>query len=319
MQDTDIQSTDMQDTDMQSTDMQNTDMQNIDMQNIDMQNTLTEKISDPMERYLPYLKEVREQKPLVHCITNVVTIWDCANLLLAAGASPTMAHHPQEVAEITAGCKALVCNLGATESFDAMLAAAPVAASLGHPVVVDPVGCGGSSFRRGLFRQLTEAAQITCLRGNASEIRALALDRQTVTGVDADPSEGGAAFTDGFLQLKSLAKSLASRLHCIVIASGPVDIVTDGEKLFEVGAGDPQMSRITGTGCMSSAMLGAFLAADNSIESALACCQIMGYCGEQAAEQTREEKKGNMTFHMHFIDEMSMLGALPSFGRNPGE
>ena len=253
--------------------------------------------------FLPRLKKVQEIRPLVHCITNTTTIWDCANLLLAAGASPTMAHHPQEVAEITAGCRALVCNLGAMDDFEAMLAAAPVAAKLGHPIVVDPVGCGGSSFRRQRFRRLAEAAPITCVRGNASEIRALAMDTATVTGVDAGEEESA----QGLEEVKLRAMQLAAEYGCLVIASGATDILTDGRQIVEVTAGDPMMARITGSGCMSTALLGAFLAADNSLESALAACTIMGCCGETAAERARREGRGSMTFHTYLIDEMSLL------------
>ena len=255
--------------------------------------------------FRPLISLVRQQAPLVHCITNTVTICDCANLLLAAGASPTMAHHPEEVAEITAGCRALVCNLGAMDDFDAMLAAAPVAAKLGHPIVVDPVGCGGSTCRRQRFRQLAEAAQLTCIRGNASEIRALARDAATVTGVDGKRIEA----EDDFLLLEAEAKALAGRYHCMVIASGPVDLVTDDNRTIQVSAGHPMMTRITGCGCMSSALLGAYLAVENSLESAAAACSAMGYCGEVAAARTIAEGRGTMTFHGWLIDEMSLLQA----------
>ena len=250
-----------------------------------------------------YQNKVLSLKPIVHCITNNITIWDCANLLLAAGASPTMAHHPDEVAEITAGCHALVLNLGATESFDSMINAAPVAAAKNHPIVIDPVGCGGSSFRRNQFWEIAKVAHISCVRGNASEIMALAKGSPTQTGVDAGPLTSRKEFED----LKEAAAHLAAALGAIVIASGPVDLITDGTNLAEIHAGDPMMSRITGSGCMSTALLGAYLAADNSFESAIAAVTTMCKCGEVAADRSRKEGRGTMTFHTYLIDEMSLI------------
>ena len=255
-----------------------------------------------------YQQAVVSGRPRVHCITNTITIWDCANILLAAGASPTMAHHAEEVAEITTGCHALVCNFGAMNDYEAMLNAAPAAAAAGHPIVVDPVGCGGSSFRRGRFFRLAQTAQITCVRGNASEIRALALGTGTVAGVDSLPTTSA----EEFEELKNLAKHLAVSLGAIVIASGVVDIVTDGRRLEEVTAGDSMMRLITGSGCMSSVLLGAYLAVgkEDPLAAAAACVTTMGDCGARAAARARAEGHGTMTFHTYLIDEMSLIGAL---------
>lgn len=255
------------------------------------------------ETYAELGRRVRAVRPLVHCITNTVTICDCANILLAAGASPTMAHHSEEVSEIQAGCRALVCNFGAMDDFEAMKNAGRTATELGHPIVVDPVGCGGSTFRRKRFFELAEHARISLVRGNASEIMALCKDAQTVTGVDGNPDLILAERDN----VKAAAMELAKRLSCMVIASGAVDLVTDGDQMIEITAGDPMMTRITGSGCMSSVLLGAYLATENSLESAAAACTAMGLCGERAAERTREEHRGTMTFHLHLIDEMSML------------
>lgn len=258
------------------------------------------------EEIIRIQKAVAENRPRVHCITNTITIWDCANMLLAAGASPTMAHHPEEVAEITAGCHALVCNLGAMNDYEAMLAAAPAAAKMGHPIVVDPVGCGGSSFRRARFWELAKTAPITCVRGNASEIRALAQGAGTVAGVDSLPTTS----VEEFEELKVHAKHLAKAIGGIVIASGPVDIVTDGERVEEVSAGDAMMSRITGSGCMLSCLLGAYMTVAPTVEGAAATLNVMGWCGERAAKRTREEHRGTMTFHTYLIDEMSMMAVM---------
>lgn len=129
--------------------------------------------------------KIAEKKPIIHCITNIVTVNDCANVLLAIGASPVMAHHEMEVKEITSGSDALVCNMGAIENFEAMLIAGRKADSLGHPVVIDPVGVASSSYRRSLCLKLIEECHPTCIRGNVSEIKALALDETISKGVDA--------------------------------------------------------------------------------------------------------------------------------------
>ena len=138
------------------------------------------------KKYIAELyNKIQEERPIIHCITNAVTVNDCANILLAAGASPTMAHHPLEVEEITAGTKALVCNFGAIADYEAMEKAARVAGELGHAIVIDPVGVSGSSYRREKCQMLIENIHPTCIRGNYSEIRALMEHCSTATGVDS--------------------------------------------------------------------------------------------------------------------------------------
>jgi len=241
---------------------------------------------------------IREKRPIVQCLANMVTANDCANILLAAGASATMAHHPAEMKEIQTGCNALVCNFGSTENYEAMLLAAKTASECGHPIVVDPVGCAGSAFRREQFNKLVEVSNISCLRGNYAEIKALR-DMQSVSvGVDVGPLGQTDPSTVG-----KWAMELAKELKCIVIASGKVDIVTDGEYYKEVSAGSEMMSRITGAGCMFSTLLGAYLAVENSVESACDCCERFGKAGEAAAKKTSRAKGGSMTFRNYFIDE----------------
>lgn len=243
-------------------------------------------------------EEIREKRPIVQCLANIVTANDCANILLAAGASATMAHHPAEMTEIQTGCDALVCNFGSTENYEAMLLAAKTASHCGHPIVVDPVGCAGSGFRREQFKKLSEIAKISCIRGNYAEIKALC-DMQSVSvGVDVGQLGKSSPALAG-----EWAKALAKQYGCIVIASGKIDIVTDGSYYKEVAAGDEFMSRITGAGCMFSTLLGAYLAVENSVESACTCCERFGRAGEAAAEKTRLAKGGSMTFREFFIDE----------------
>ena len=245
-------------------------------------------------------KKIIEQRPIVQCITNIVTVNDCANALLAVGASPTMAHHKAEVAEIQSKCNALVCNLGATENYDAMLIAAKQAKESGHPMVIDPVGCGGSSFRRSFFNELIDACRPAAIRGNYAEIIALAEHAATVTGVDCNDYDKAG-------DIEAAALKLAQTTGAIVIASGITDVIAstaDDAKgqIGRIDGGDIMMSRITGTGCMFSSLLGAFLAVNCSVDSAKACCILMKQAGEKAAFATRQCKGGNLTFRDKFID-----------------
>lgn len=242
---------------------------------------------------------IQRERPIIHCITNAVTVNDCANILLAAGASPTMAHHPMEVEEITAGTKALVCNFGAIAEYEAMEKAGRVAEKLGHAIVIDPVGVSGSGYRREKCQALIEQIHPTCVRGNYSEIRALMEHCSTVTGVDAG---------DKSLDIEAL-KMYAESYHVIVVASGETDIITDGTTTYFCENGDAKMARITGSGCMSSALLGAFLSIENSLESVAACCAFVGLAGELAAEKTAQAQGGTMTFRLQFIDTISLISS----------
>lgn len=242
-------------------------------------------------------QEIQNRRPLVQCITNAVTVNDCANILLAAGASPTMAHHPLEVEEITEGAAALVCNLGAIADFEAMEKAGKKADEMGHAIVLDPVGISGSTYRRMKCQTLIKEIHPTCIRGNYSEIRALLKDCNTVTGVDA---------SDKSVDVESM-KQYAKVQKTILIASGAVDVITDGVEVFECRRGHEMMAHITGSGCMSSVMLGAFLGTEATIEAAAACCSFIGLCGEAAAEKTKECQGGTMTFRNVFIDEVSLM------------
>lgn len=252
------------------------------------------------------LEKIRARRPVIHCITNAVTVNDCANILLAAGASPTMAHHPCEVEEITAGAAALVCNFGAIDDYAAMQRAGTAAQSMGHPIVIDPVGVSGSSYRREQCRALIGQVCPTCIRGNYSEIRALLENCGTITGVDAACSTLSPQEEHTFSEQMN---AYAKMRHTILVASGAVDLITDGTTVYRCKNGDPMMAEITGSGCMSSAMLGAFLGVEPSVESAAACCALMGIAGELAAEETRRQKKGTMTFRNAFIDAVSILTA----------
>lgn len=239
---------------------------------------------------------VEKRRPVVQCITNIVTVNDCANALLAIGGSPTMAHHLEEMADFAAVSDALVCNMGATESLDAMMAAG-MASKNGRPVVIDPVGCASSAFRRGKCLELIKAVQPSCIRGNAAEIKALATDHNTGRGVDDLEAETPDAARS--------AMDLARKTGAIVVASGETDYIADGIRLYEVKGGTVWMSRVTGTGCMLSSLLGAFLAVENSALSAAACCAMMNTCAEKALAETAGRQGGTGTFHICLMDALS--------------
>ena len=254
-----------------------------------------------MELTAHYIAElhsrIRKECPIIHCITNAVTVNDCANVLLAAGASPTMAHHPLEVEEITAGTNALVCNFGAIADYEAMEKAGRVAAKLGHAIIIDPVGISGSTYRREKCKDLIEQIHPTCVRGNYSEIRALIENCSTATGVDSG---------DTFLNIEEM-EQYAKEHELILVASGAKDMITDGTNTYVCDHGDPRMAKITGSGCMSSALLGAFLGMDASVSGAAACCAFVGIAGELAAAKTDACGGGTMTFRNYFIDAVSLV------------
>ena len=287
-------------------------------------------MNDAMARIRAFLQKIKDRRPVVQCITNIVTVNDCANPLLAIGGSPTMAHHPLEMEDFAKICDALVCNMGATESLDAMEKAAVEAGRRGHPIVVDPVGCAGSPFRREQCIHLMRTAPLSCIRGNAAEIRALAENCNTGRGVDdrelevrSSEPEPGRRFSGpstnpgeeknrenrpcGSSDVERDITALARQTGAIVIATGAIDRIGDGERILEVGGGTPMLAKITGSGCMLSAMLGAFMAVDRSAESAAACCAMMKSCGEQADRWTREAGRGTGTFHMALLDALSLI------------
>ena len=264
-----------------------------------------------------YLLRIRRLRPVVQCITNIVTVNDCANALLAIGASPTMAHHPEEMADFAAISNALVCNMGATESLEAMMAAAKLADKAGHPLIIDPVGCAGSAFRRKKCLDLIRQARPSCIRGNAAEIHALARNCNTGRGVDdlfsSDESHAGTSTDSASRSLHSVKESariLTKNTGAIVIASGSVDIAALDDTIFELHGGSALLPRITGSGCMLSSLLGAFLAAEDSLTSAACCCAFMSLCGEQAEAWTAEAGKGTGTFHTALLDALSLSADL---------
>lgn len=262
-----------------------------------------------MERadFAACLQAVREKAPLVQCITNMVTVNDCANVLLAAGASATMAHHPLEVAEAVAGVQALVLNLGAVGDREAMYIAGREANRLGVPVVFDPVAAGFTGLRRETARKLLEEIRFAVIRGNASEILALAEDREGGSGVDVAAAD--TVTESGLPRAAELAQTLSRRTGAVVVLSGAVDVVADGRQALFLRNGSPTMARITGSGCMLSALTGAFCGAcpDKPFDAAAAAAASIALAGERAEELRLQKGTGNATFRIDLIDSVFNL------------
>jgi len=253
------------------------------------------------------LGTVRERTPLVQCITNFVTVNDCANILLAAGGSPTMAHDIREVEEAVAGVQALVLNLGAIGDVEAMLLAGKRANQLGIPVVLDPVAAGVTSLRREACRSLLAELRFTVIRGNASEIRALALGAEGGSGVDV--SAGDAVTEENLSRGVELCRRLAESTGAVTALSGQVDILSDGTQTVLIRGGVPTMSRVTGSGCMLTALLGAFCGAnpERPLAAAAAAVAAMDLAGERAEARRLQNGTGNATFRTDLIDAVFNL------------
>ena len=253
------------------------------------------------------LSLVRERAPLVQCITNFVTVNDCANIILAAGGSPSMADDVREAAEAVRGSAALVCNLGAIAAVDAMVSAGKTANELGKPVVLDPVAAGNTALRRQESGRLLAGVKFAAIRGNASEIRALARGELTGSGVDVS---GEDAVTDATLpRTVETARLLAKQTGAVVAVSGPIDVVTDSGQTVLLRNGCATMARITGSGCMLTSLLGAFCGADpgHPFEAACAAIAAMGVAGDLAEERRLRNGTGNATFRTDLIDAVFNL------------
>ena len=251
---------------------------------------------------------VRAKTPLIHNITNYVTVNDCANILLACGGSPIMADDIGEAGEITALCSGLNLNIGTLNqrTIPAMLAAGRRAKELGHPVVLDPVGAGASALRTSTALRLLEEVRPTVVRGNISEIKTLALGSGATHGVDADP--GDAVTGETLPAAVAFVKAFAARTGAVVAVTGAIDIVADGSTAYCIYNGHPMMGRVTGTGCQLTCLTAAFAAANpgHLREAAAAAVCAMGLCGE-LAHRRLGPLDGNASYRNYIIDAVYHL------------
>lgn len=240
---------------------------------------------------------VRERSSLIHCITNPISINQCANAILAVGGRPIMAEHPREVSEITATAGALMLNLGNITDvrMEAMRLSARTAAEHGTPILLDAVGVACSKLRRDYACSLMEAVTPAVIKGNYSEINALYQESYRASGVDADAALDAQT-------VERAAATLARTRRTVVLASGKVDIVTDGTRLIRVRNGTPQLSCVTGTGCMLGALTAAYLSAASGLDAAVTACAVLGICGQLA-----ETERGAGSFMTGLLDALSTL------------
>ncbi|HEY8347487.1 MAG TPA: hydroxyethylthiazole kinase [Symbiobacteriaceae bacterium] len=254
-------------------------------------------------------QRVREARPLVHCITNFVSMDLVARGVLAAGARPIMALDAAEAASVASGADALVLNIGTWSPAlqEAMRAAGRAANAKGIPVVLDPVGVGAIPERTRAIRQLLAEVKVTAIRGNAGEIAALAGYEGLVRGVDS--AEDSGASGDGPVpRTEELAAAVARRYGCLVAATGRVDVVSDGTRTLEVRAGHPLMAEIPGAGCLGAGVLAAALAAGPvKVETAAEALLWLGFAGEEAARVA----KGPGSFPAAYLDALAAAAALP--------
>ena len=249
------------------------------------------------------ISNVREKCPLIHNITNYVTVNDVANILLACGGSPIMSDDEGEVEEITSICGGLNINIGTLNknTIPSMFLAGQKANQLGHKVLLDPVGAGASKLRTDTAIDLIKKVKFDVIRGNISEIKTLALGSGTTKGVDADVSD---AVTEENLEKSiSFAKDFAGKMNSVVAITGKIDLVSDANTCYVIRNGRAEMGKITGTGCQLSGMTAAFITAnpDNVLEATAAAVCAMGLAGEIAWSKM-QAGDGNSTYRNRIID-----------------
>ncbi len=245
------------------------------------------------------LEKVRTEKPVIHHLTNWVTIYDCANIVKVFGASPVMAHAKEEVADMAGIASALVLNIGTltTDFVDAMKLAAKSANRKGIPVVLDVCGAGATKFRDDKCFEILDEVRVDIIKGNASEIARIAGENVQTKGVDASAVEKN---------LQEVASGLAKKRGCTVVITGVEDIVADGKRVVRVKNGHPMMANIVGTGCMATSVIGTFAA----VEKDLVAASVAGLvCYEIAAEIAAQEAKGPGSFKEKLFDAVFSLDA----------
>lgn len=265
-------------------------------------------IEDIKENLKNSLENVRKNNPLTHCITNSVTINDCANAVLAIGSSPIMAEDEEEMEEVVEIADVLVINIGklSKEQIKAMNVSAAHATKTNTPIVLDPVGAGISQLRNNTIKYLVENNNITAIRGNISEIKAIAniiglLNTESAAkGVDV--SEDDIISRDNLEINGNLVKELAKKLDTVIIASGPLDIISNGETTVVLDNGDEMMPLITGSGCMLTSIVGSCVAVNDPFEGSILASIAMSLAGEKARKQVDENDLGTGSFRTFLID-----------------
>ena len=245
---------------------------------------------------------VRDNVPLVHCITNYVTVNDVANALLACGGSPIMADDIDEVSEITSISNALVINIGTLNrrTMASLVRAGKTANEKGIPVVLDPVGAGASGLRNEAVESLLKEVKFAVIRGNLSEVSFIAGLKVSTRGVDTSAADSG---NDPV----AVSKAVAEKFGCVAAITGAVDVISDGKRLARIHNGVAQMGKITGTGCMLSGVIGAYVGAcPDAFSATVSAIASMGIAGEMSWAANGE--KGTGSLHIGIIDALSQIG-----------
>jgi hydroxyethylthiazole kinase len=245
------------------------------------------------------LERMRKEKPLIHHLTNWVTIYDCANIVKVFGASPVMAHAREEVAEMAGIASALVLNIGTLTSdfVDAMILAGKSANQKGIPVVLDVCGAGATKFRDDKCFEILDMIRVSIIKGNSSEIARMAGENVQTKGVDASTVEKN---------LQDIARGLAKERNCTVVITGKEDIVADEKRVVLVKNGHPMMANIVGTGCMATSVIGTFAAVEKDCVLAAVAGLV---CYEVAAEIAAAQTRGPGSFKERFFDAAYNLDA----------
>ena len=259
------------------------------------------------------LNEVKSKNPLTHCITNFVTVNDCANAVLAIGASPIMSEDIEEVAEVVSIADALVINIGklSHEQVEAMKISSAQANKINTPVILDPVGVGISQLRNKVTLELIENYKLAAIRGHITEINTIAKltgiisESNTAKGVDV--SESDIITQDNLNENADVISKLAAKLDTVILASGPIDILSDGETTIAIDNGDEMMPYITGSGCMLSSIVGSCIGATNPLEGTLLAALLMAISGEKARSKVDNENAGTGSFRAYLIDYLYKL------------
>ncbi|MBQ6099501.1 MAG: hydroxyethylthiazole kinase [Methanobrevibacter sp.] len=270
------------------------------------------EILDKVEKNL---EEIRLKNPLTHCITNSVTINDCANAVLAIGGSPFMAEDVEELEEVVTIADALVINIGklSNDQVEAMKVSAETANKTNTPIILDPVGVGVTKLRNETTLNLIDNYKITAIRGNISEIKAIAKlkgiidENNAAKGVDVNLDD---IITEENLKANGeIIKELASKLETTILASGPIDILSDGETTIAIDNGDDMMPLITGSGCMLSSIVGSCIGGSTPLEGSLVAILAMNIAGEKARAKVDERDEGTGSFRAYLIDYLYKTNA----------
>ncbi|MDT8718780.1 hydroxyethylthiazole kinase [Clostridium sp. 19966] len=242
---------------------------------------------------------VKLEKPLIHCITNPISINDCANVVLAVGGKPIMAEHPLEVAEITAASKALAVNLGNITDvrMKSMLISGETANKNSIPHIIDLVGAGCSKLRLDYAKQYIEKCHPNIIKGNMSEIKALCNIKNTAKGIDVGQSD--IVTEENISETISMLKALSLKTGSIVAVTGILDVITNGTYTYIIRNGCEMLSMITGTGCMLTALTASYISSGDLLNGAVLATALMGICGELS-----ENAKGTASFRTELIDNI---------------